>query len=157
MSAPARTLLAALLVLVAAPAAAEESRVWQVNGIRLESSQVERLATDIARQTVRAVERLEGLRLHDDQARRLERIYREVALEVYGDAVDVVNHEDLAEAEKEERVKTLVLDGQARSTAEVAEVLDDAQYAAYRAWETRQVEAFRRRGLWSGNGSRRRR
>ena len=28
--------------------------------------------------------------------------------------------------------------------------LDAAQYAAYRAWEEKQVRAFRERGLWSG-------
>ena len=36
---------------------AQAARVWEVNGIRLEASQVERLAGDIARQTVAAVER----------------------------------------------------------------------------------------------------
>lgn len=141
---------------VAVAAAAGEPRVWEVNGVRLEASQVERLASDIARQTVRAVERVDGIELEDGQAARLESIYRDVALDVYGEAVQVVNREDLGDAEKEERVKQLVLDGQDRSTARVAEVLDDAQYAAYRSWETRQVEAFRRRGLWSRGGRRRR-
>jgi hypothetical protein len=146
----------ALVLANAAPAAAEPARVWQVNGIRLEPDQVERLAGDIARQTVAAVERLDGLELVADQPARLERIYRDVALDVYGAAVRVVQREDLGDAEKEERVKTLVLDGQARSTDRVAEVLDASQYAVYRAWETRQVEAFRHRGLW-GRGSRGRR
>ena len=43
-----------LAVLGGAPARghAQTARVWEVNGVRLEASQVERLASDIARQTV---------------------------------------------------------------------------------------------------------
>ena len=47
-----------------------------------------------------------------------------------------------------------VIAGQERSTVRVAELLDPPQYTAYRAWEEKQVKAFRERGLWSG-GSRR--
>jgi hypothetical protein len=121
-----------------------------VNGLRLEAAQVERLAGDIARQTVAAVRRVDGLALRDGQEGALEAVYRDVALEVYDRAVAVVNRTDLTDAAKEEEVKTLVLNGQKRSTAYVKRILDPDQYEAYRAWEDRQVEAFRARGLWSG-------
>ena len=47
-------------------------------------------------------------------------------------------------------MKRLVIEGQERSSVRVAEILDPAQYETYRAWEQKQVEAFRQRGLWSG-------
>jgi len=148
------------LALVAAlghgPAHGEEARVWEVNGIRLEEAQVERLASDIARQTVVAVERQGGLALRAEQSEALEAIYRAVALDTYDEVVRVVRRDDLADAAKEAEVKRLVLAGQERSSARVAEVLDAAQYATYRAWEERQVEAFRQRGLGSGQRRRRR-
>jgi hypothetical protein len=142
-------LLLALAALGGRPAHAQPARVWEVNGIRLEEAQVERLATDIARQTVVAVERIDGLALRQEQGEALESIYRAVALDTYDRVVRVVNREGLADAAKEAEVKRLVIAGQERSTARVAEVLDAAQYATYRAWEERQVEAFRQRGLWS--------
>jgi hypothetical protein len=139
--------------------AAGGARVWEVNGIRLEASQVERLARDIARQTVVAVERQGGLALRDEQSEALESIYRSVALDTYGEVVRVVNREDLADAEKEAEVKRLVIAGQERSTGQVAEVLDPEQYATYRVWEQKQIESFRQRGLWGSDrhGRRRRR
>jgi hypothetical protein len=139
------------LAAAAAAAAAPPGRVWEVNGIRLEAEQVDRLADDIARQTVEAVRRVEGLALRDGQDRALLAVYRDVALEVYDRAVGVVNRSDLDDAAKEDQVKTLVLNGQRRSTAYVKRILDPAQYAVYSAWEDRQVEAFRARGLWSGS------
>jgi hypothetical protein len=162
------TRVLAAFVLLTAPAAAaagsaaardavaeQPGRAWEVNGIRLEASQVDRLAGDIALQTVRAVERIEGLALRDGQAPALAAIYRDVALDVYDAAVAVVAEDGLPDAEKEKRIVDLVLAGQERSTKRVARVLDAEQYARYRAWEERQVQAFRERGLWSA-GSRRR-
>ena len=150
--------LAGLLLLAASAGAADPAagRVWEVNGIRLEASQVERLADDIARQTVAAVRRVEGLVLRDGQDRALEAVYRDAALEVYDRAVATVNRSDLSDAAKEAEVKTLVLNGQRRSTAYAARILDPEQYRIYRAWEDRQVEAFEKRGLWSGSSRGRR-
>jgi tRNA U34 5-carboxymethylaminomethyl modifying GTPase MnmE/TrmE len=142
-------LLVALAALGGRPAHAQAARVWEVNGIRLEEAQVERLATDIARQTVVAVERLDGLALRTEQSQALEAIYRVVALDTYDQVVRVVNREDLADAAKEAEVKRLVIAGQEHSSTRAAEVLDAAQYATYRVWEEKQVEAFRQRGLWS--------
>lgn len=149
MTGRALVLLLALVAPGRAPAHAQAARVWEVNGIRLEAAQVERLATDIARQTVVAVERLDGLALRPDQSEALEAIYRTVALDTYDQVVRVVNREDLADAAKENEVKRLVIAGQEHSSPRVAEVLDAGQYATYRVWEEKQVEAFRQRGLWS--------
>jgi hypothetical protein len=135
---------------------AQAARVWEVNGIRLEEAQVERLADDVARQTVVAVGRLD-LALRAEQGEALEAIYRAVALDTYDQVVRVVNRADLAEAAKEAEVKRLVIAGQAQSSVRVAEVLDPGQYATYRAWEEKQVEAFRSRGLWSSQRRRSRR
>jgi hypothetical protein len=142
-------LLLALAAIGGGPAHAQAARVWEVNGIRLEQAQVERLATDIARQTVVAVERLDGLGLRPEQSEALETIYRTVALDTYDQVVQVVNREDLADAAKEAEVKRLVIAGQEHSTVRVADVLDADQYATYRVWEQKQVESFRQRGLWS--------
>jgi uncharacterized membrane protein affecting hemolysin expression len=147
-------LLLLLAVLGRGPAFAQAARVWEVNGIRLEAAQVERLASDIAEQTVVAVGRLAGLALRAEQSQALESIYHAVALDTYDEVVRVVNREDLAEAAKEAEVKRLVIEGQEHSSARVAEVLDAGQYAAYRAWEQKQVEAFRQRGLWSSRSRR---
>jgi len=142
----------ALAALGGAPmrAHAQAARVWEVNGVRLEASQVERLASDIARQTVVAVERQPGLALRPEQASALESLYHAVALDTYDHVVAVVNRADLDDAAKEAEVKRLVIEGQERSTVRVAELLDPAQYATYRAWEQKQVAAFQQRGLWSG-------
>lgn len=129
---------------------AQAARVWEVNGVRLEASQVERLASDIARQTVAAVERQPGLALRPEQASALESIYHSVALDTYDRVVAVVNQQGLDDGAKEAEVKRLVIAGQERSSGRVAEILEPAQYASYRAWEQKQVEAFRQRGLWSG-------
>jgi hypothetical protein len=142
-------LLLALAAIGGGSAHAQAARVWEVNGIRLEQAQVERLATDIARQTVVAVERLDGLGLRPEQSEALETIYRTVALDTYDQVVQVVNREDLADAAKEAEVKRLVIAGQEHSSVRVADVLDAGQYATYRVWEERQVESFRQRGLWS--------
>ena len=143
--------LALLLAALLAPlGSAAQARVWEVNGVRLEASQVERLASDIARQTVDAVERQPGLALREEQARSLEALYYSVALDTYDRVVVVVNQDGLDDAAKEAEVKRLVIAGQERSSGRVAEILDPAQYATYRAWEQKQVEAFRQRGLWSG-------
>ena len=118
--------------------------------MRLEAGQVERLASDIARQTVAAVERQPGRPASRAAASALEGIYHAVALDTYDRVVAVVNRSELDDAAKEAEVKRLVIAGQERSSAQVAEVLDAAQYARYRAWEEKQVKAFRERGLWSG-------
>jgi hypothetical protein len=150
------SLLLVLLAPVAVQANEPAPRVWEVNGVRLEAGQVERLASDIARQTVVAVQRQPGIGLRPDQGSTLERIYHEVALDTYDRVIAVVNRSDLDDAAKEAEVKRLVIAGQERSSARVAEVLDAAQYATYRAWEEKQVKAFQERGLWSdGRRSRR--
>lgn len=128
---------------------AQSARVWEVNGVRLEASQVERLASDIARQTVAAVERQPGLALRKEQSSALEAIYHGVALDTYERVVAVVNRSDLDDVAKESEVKQLVIAGQERSSVRVAQVLDAGQYETYRAWEQQQLEAFRQRGLWS--------
>lgn len=145
-----RSLAALVLVLLAPVGSAAQARVWEVNGVRLEASQVERLASDIARQTVAAVERQPGLTLRPEQARLLESVYHSVALDTYDHVVDVVNQDGLDDDAKEAEVKRLVIAGQERSSGRVAEILDPAQYQTYRAWEQKQVESFRQRGLWSG-------
>jgi len=137
-------------LVVSGTAHAQTARVWEVNGVRLEASQVERLASDIARQTVAAVARQPGLALRPEQADSLTSIYHGVALDTYDRVVAVVNQNDLDDAAKEAEVKQLVIAGQERSTGRVAEILDPAQYATYRVWEQQQLEAFRQRGLWSG-------
>jgi hypothetical protein len=143
-----KTLLPLLALLLPLGAGAQ-ARVWEVNGVRLEASQVERLAGDIARQTVAAVERQPDIRLRTEQSSALESVYRTVALDTYDQVVAVVNRDDLDDAAKDAEVKRLVIAGQERSTGRVAGILDAQQYAAYRVWEKAQVEAFRQRG-WSG-------
>ena len=149
--------LSGLLLLGAVAAGADPAgRVWEVNGVRLEAAQVDRLAGDIARQTVAAVRRVDGLTLHGEQEVALEAVYRDAALDVYDRAVAIVNRSDLSDAAKEEEVKTLVLNGQLRSTAYAQRILDPDQYRIYRAWEDQQVEAFKKRGLWSSSSRGRR-
>jgi hypothetical protein len=145
-----RTLALLVLVLLAPVGSVAQARVWEVNGVRLEASQVERLAGDIARQTVAAVERQPGLALRPEQAGALESVYHSVALDTYDRVVAVVNQDGVDDAAKEAEVKRLVIAGQERSSGRVAEILDPAQYETYRAWEQKQVESFRQRGLWSG-------
>jgi len=153
-----RAALLFLSILAAGAAGADPAapRVWEVNGIRLEAAQVERLSGDIARQTVEAVRRVDGLTLRDGQDRALEQVYLDTALEVYDRAVAIVNRSDLGDAAKEQQVKELVLNGQRRSTAYVKKILAPEQYDVYSAWEARQIEAFERRGLWSGSSRGRR-
>jgi len=153
-----RAALLFLSILAAGAAGADPAapRVWEVNGIRLEAAQVERLSGDIARQTVEAVRRVDGLTLRDGQDRALEQVYLDTALDVYDRAVAIVNRSDLGDAAKEQQVKELVLNGQRRSTAYVKKILAPEQYDVYSAWEARQIEAFERRGLWSGSSRGRR-
>jgi hypothetical protein len=155
----ARGLLSLALVLAlsaraddAPPAAAP--RVWEIDGVRLEPSQVERLAEDMAGRTVSAVEtKVPGLELRDGQAEAMRAVYRGVALDVFAEVVKEVGREDVSDAGKEVRVRELVLAGQKRSHAELERVLDARQLALYSAWEERQVAAFQSRRL----GERRRR
>jgi hypothetical protein len=146
----------ALLVLLAFAARADDAppRVWEIDGVRLEPAQVERLADDMATRTVNAVEaKVAGLDLRDGQAEAIRGVYRAVALDVFAEVVKEVARADVSDAEKEARVRELVLAGQKRSHAELARVLDPRQLALYSAWEDRQVAAFQSRRL----GERRRR
>lgn len=152
-------LVLALLMLCArlgtAQSPADAPRVWEINGIRLEPAQVERLADDMASRTVSAVEeKVPGIDLRDTQLEQMRGIYRGVALDVFAGVVVEVARSDRTDAEKETRVRELVLEGQSRSHAELGAVLDSRQLALYTAWEDRQVEAFKTR-RW--NDRRRRR
>jgi len=144
------TALGALLILVlpalvrADPSAAR--RAWEVNGIRLEPGQVERLASDMASRTVEAVEKnVAGIALASAQREKMLEIYRSISLDVYDRVVDVVGRDDLDDAAKEAQVRELVLEGQRASHARLEGVLDARQLELYSAWETRQVEAFKSR------------
>lgn len=128
---------------------------WEVNGIRLEPEQVERLAQNVAKQTVLAVEKVEGLTPSVEQRARLETIYYQTALRVYEQAVKVVARTDLNDHDKETQIIHLVLDGQTQSTRQVETLLAPAQYQIYRNWETRQIEAFKTRGLWANDSQKR--
>jgi len=130
----------------AEPAATEPTgeRVWEVNGIRLERGQVDRLALDMARRTVAAVERkVEGIALRLEQREAMLEIYRDVALGVFDRVVGVVDREDLSDAEKESSVRELVLEGQRQSHDRLASVLDARQLPLYAHWEDEQVRAYR--------------
>ena len=128
----------------AAFAQAPAERVWEVNGIRLERSQVDRLATDMARRTVTAVERkVEGISLRTEQRDAMLEIYRDVALGVFDRVVGVVDRQDLSDSEKEGQVRELVLEGQRQSHARLESVLDDRQLALYAQWEDEQVRAYK--------------
>jgi hypothetical protein len=152
--------LAALLCAAGTvPAAADPSparRTWEVNGIRLEPGQVERLARDMADRTVRAVERnVAGIALSDAQRAQMHEIYRSVSLEVYDRVVDVVGRDDLGDRDKEDRVRELVLEGQRQSHERLRPVLDARQLELYSAWEQRQVDAFKSK-RWDERRRRRR-
>ena len=129
--------------------------VWEVNGVRLEAAQVERLADDLATRTLGAVERgVTDLALTDPQRASLQEIYRSEALDVYRRIVADLENAELDEHAREERARALALDGQARSHARLVPVLDARQLALYSAWETRQVEAFKSK-RWDRRRSRR--
>jgi hypothetical protein len=131
-------------------------RSWEVNGIRLEPGQVERLAADMAKRTVEAVEtRVPDIALADSQREQMLEIYRGVSLGVYDRVVHVVGRDDLEDAAKEEQVRELVLAGQRESHAQLEKVLDARQLELYSAWESRQVEAFKSR-RWDRRKRRRR-
>ena len=154
------TLALSLVFFVAARFAGAETsavapRVWEINGIRLEPAQVERLADDMAGRTVGAVqEKIPEIALSHGQAEAMRAVYRSVALDVFAEVVAEVERADRSDAEKEERVRELVLAGQSRSHAQLVSVLDARQFDLYTAWEERQVEAFKSR-RW--NDRRRRR
>lgn len=150
-------LAAALLLAVSLPALARAERVWEVNGIRLDSGQVERLADDMAVRTLDAVEQtVDGIGLRDDQRSRMREIYREVSLGVYEQVVEVIERDDLSDDVKEERVRALALEGQQRSRDLLRAVLDEAQMDLYSKWADDQVEAFQSRRLDSRRRRRRR-
>ena len=154
------TALVVLLTLVAAaPALADTpapGRTWEVNGIRLEPGQVERLASDMATRTVEAVERnVAGIGLADAQRATMLEIYRSVSLVVYDRVVEAVGREDQDDGAKEARVRELVLEGQRESHEQLAKVLDARQLELYSAWEARQVDAFKSR-RWEGRRRRKR-
>jgi hypothetical protein len=115
-----------------------------VNGIRLERSQVDRLATDMASRTVAAVERkVQGIALRPEQRDAMLEIYRDVALGVFDRVVGVVDRQDLSDAEKESQVRELVLEGQRLSHARLERVLDERQLPLYAQWEDEQVRAYK--------------
>lgn len=130
-------------------------QAWEVNGIRLEPDQVERLAQNVAKQTVLAVEKVEGLTPSAEQRAQLETIYYRTALRVYEQAVKIVAREDLADRDKETQIIDLVLNGQAYSTRQIEILFSPEQYQIYRAWELRQIEAFKTRGLWANDSQKR--
>jgi hypothetical protein len=131
-----------------AHATAHADPAWEVNGIRLEAAQVERLADDLAGRTVSAVtEKVADLRLADGQRERLRAIYRAVALDTYERVIPVVQDEALDAEAKQERVRALVLEGQRASHEQITNVLDARQMALYTDWETTQVAAFQSRRL----------
>lgn len=137
-----------LAVHATAHATAHADPAWEVNGIRLEASQVERLADDLAGRTVLAVtEKVADLRLADDQRERLHAIYRAVALETYARVIPVVQDGALDAEAKQQRVRALVLEGQRASHEQIAGVLDARQMALYADWEKTQVAAFQSRRL----------
>jgi hypothetical protein len=155
-----RAIFAALIAMLAAASAradapAAPARVWEINGIRLEPAQVERLADDMAARTVDAVqEKIPGIALRDGQAERMRAVYRGVALDVFAEVVKEVALDDRSDGEKEERVRELVLEGQRRSHTELEAVLDPAQLELYTAWEDKQLDAFKSR-RWSDRRRRR--
>ena len=158
MSRSARRAFALAWLALAAPVAAAQApaavRSWEIDGVRLEPSQVERLADDMAGRTVTAVQtKLPELALEPTQAVRMREVYRTVALDVFAAVVKEVARTDLSDADKEARVRELVLVGQKRSHGELEHVLDARQLALYSKWEDAQVAAFQSRRL----GERRRR
>jgi len=139
------------------PRGSEDPRVWEINGIRLEPDQVERLADDMARRTVQAVvENVADIELSAPQRERMLEIYRSVSLDTYADIVLVVNTSELDEAAKEARVRELVLAGQERSHDLLRDVLDPAQLERYAVWEQTQVDAYKN-ARWDRRRRRRRR
>jgi predicted alpha-1,6-mannanase (GH76 family) len=151
----ALSLLVGLARIASAQAPEDGARVWEINGIRLEPAQVERLADDMAGRTVAAVEeKIPDIALRDGQAEQMRSVYRGVALDVFAEVVTEVARTDQTDAEKETRVRELVLAGQTRSHGALVSVLDERQLALYTTWEDRQVAAFKSR-RW--NDRRRRR
>jgi len=141
----ARILAIGLAALAPGGASAQgDGELWEVNGVRLEAEQVERLAADLATRTVRAVETgVPDLALSDTQRTSVEAIYRSVALDVYRRIVADLEQADLDERAREERARALALEGQQRSHEQLVPVLDERQLALYSAWEARQIEAFK--------------
>ncbi|MBW2281918.1 MAG: hypothetical protein JRG76_20290 [Deltaproteobacteria bacterium] len=150
-------LIGALLCGLCLAPPAHAGRVWEVNGIRLEGEQVERLAADLADRTVVAVEQgVPDIGLRDEQRARMREIYLESALDVYERVVQVIGRDDLDDDAKQSRVRELVLEGQRSSHAKLEPVLDERQFRLYSAWETAQVESFQSRRLDARRRRRRR-
>ena len=150
-------LVPTLLLALSLPVLARAERIWELNGIRLDSGQVERLADDMANRTVEAVaENVDGIALRVGQRKRMHEIYREVSLSVYEQVVDAIERADLDDDSKEERVRELALEGQRRSHELIRSVLDEEQMGLYSSWEDDQVEAFQSRRLDSRRRRRRR-
>jgi hypothetical protein len=139
------------------PSGSGAADAWEVNGIRLERAQVDRLADDMAQRTVTAVDRkVAGIDLADSQRARMLDIYRNVAIDVFDQVVDVIERSDLDEARKDEEVRRLVLAGQERSHTALQDVLDARQLELYSQGERQQIDAYKRR-RWNRGGRRRRR
>ncbi len=137
-----------IVLLLAATHAGAEERTWEINGVRLESGQVERLADDLAERTVESVDRnIEDLRLGSGQRKEMREIYRAVALDVYAEVIEVIEREDLDEDARREQVRELALAGQRRSSARLESVLDARQMELYSAWAADQVTSFESRRL----------
>ncbi len=136
------------------PDSTENPKVWEINGIRLEPDQVERLSEDMATRTLAAVEEnVEDIALAPEQRTRMLAIYKSVALDVYAEIVEVVNRSELSESSKEQQMRDLVLAGQSRSHDQLRSVLSEDQMARYAVWESAQVEAYKN----TQDGRRRRR
>jgi hypothetical protein len=134
-----------------------EPRAWDIGGVRLEADQVERLADDMARSTVLAVEaRIADIALADAQRAAMLDIYRRVALRVYGQIVGELSRGELLGEVREARLRELALEGQRESHALLLSVLDARQMALYTPWEDAQVAAFKSQ-RWQDRRGRRRR
>jgi hypothetical protein len=136
---------------------ADEGRVWEIDGVRLERAQVARLADDMATRTLQAVrQKVEGIDLRSEQEQQMLAIYRGVALEVFAAVVSAVERGDLADDAKDAEIRRLVIEGQQRSHAQLEKVFDERQLALYSAWEAKQVDAYQNR-RWDRRGRRERR
>jgi hypothetical protein len=149
--------LALSCLLVPLAASAQAGAPLEIAGLRIEPDQLERLASDTAARTLEAVEaNVAGLELAASQKERMRAIYERAALDVFTRVVETYHRSDLDEAGKQERARELVLEGQRRTSQELAQVLDPAQLARYRAWEAEQVEAFASRRFETQRARRRR-
>jgi hypothetical protein len=150
--------LALLALLLAGPAAgAGVGAPIEVAGLRIEPGQLERLASDTAARTLEAVETdVAGIALAAQQREQMRTIYQRAALDVFRSVIDLYGDAGLEDAVREQRARELVLEGQRRTSRELAGVLEPAQLERYRAWETAQVEAFTSRRFETQRARRRR-